>query len=190
MSIGFELDQRIFDKSMELIVFLFLRFRLHTMQRKPAANDSPSSLGESCSNNRSSSSVKILSNISLPPYRPSISSQNSSHNTQLTSQGNLQAAAAVFDKPKWTIKNFDLNQANNLRPIAIERWTSFLHRITLSQLKWNLNLNRNVSENRTSPPKCFDWSKPTVSTKNRLYAFHYALMYDRYILWVTSLSQG
>lgn len=63
------------------------------LQRKTASassniNDSPSSIGEVNSNNRSSSSVKILSNISLPPYRPSLSSQNLLH-TQQTSQGNV-----------------------------------------------------------------------------------------------------
>lgn len=60
---------------------------IETLKRKAAStNDSPSSLGENGANQRGSSSVKILSNISLPPYRPSLSSQNSS-NTQQTSQG-------------------------------------------------------------------------------------------------------
>lgn len=77
--------------------FFSFSFSIAWIQRKPASNDSPSSLGESCSNNRSSSSVKILSNISLPPYRPSMSSQNSSHNTHLTSQGGKLQGGAFHD---------------------------------------------------------------------------------------------
>lgn len=68
---------------------LFAHVTQNMKQRKAISsssniNESPSSLGE-CSSNRSSSSVKILSDISLPPFRPSMSSFNSAH-TQQSSQ--------------------------------------------------------------------------------------------------------
>lgn len=127
---------------------------IETLKRKAAStNDSPSSLGENGANQRGSSSVKILSNISLPPYRPSVSSQNSSQNHP-TTQGKLKRLNSV-DKSKnkkivsiikivkLSLFNFSFLFLFRFKvPMTMVMLQIFTHHIKIKDLDWMQAQNR------------------------------------------------